>query len=648
MKRYFTLLIINLCVNYYAQDFYYKNYNWQKQPTVFKPSTSDLSHDLVFVCDKSFFEVAYEANGQPVIYETKHTIYHVNNIKAIDAVNKGYISTRSVNDEIELKARVITLTNKIIYFNKETVKRIDNYENEGPFTIFAIDGVEVGCDVEILYTNKKQFNPYMSRVITAKNPIEEYEVRLISPKNLVYDTKCYNGINNFIADTSNKEKNQLVLAQKNIGRVKTEKYSAGDANCMGYIIQLAYNSNKKTSKTYTWETIAKDYYNAIYTTEKNEMKAVEKFLDKNKISKLSSNEEKIKAIESILKINFELNDGVNTDLEKSIDTKKINYTNTLKFYATAFKKLSIPFEVVLTNDRTDFKFDSKLASYIFIKDYLIYINELNKYFSPINIYSRLGYPNPYNTNCEAVFIKEVSLGDLNTASSKIKFITAPTYSNSYHNYNVTAQLDFDKKEAKLIVEQNLFGYSAYYIQPVYRYFNTEQKEENKKNYMITETTESIKNFEIQNVEEKDVFTKPMLVKYTIDQNEFLENAGNKFIFKVGLLIGPQAQLYQEGERKNNAEIVYTHSFKRDIEIVIPNGYKATNLKDLELNTVCRINDKDAATFKSTYSLKDNKIIVTVYEDYQLIDYPLANFEKFKDVINAAADFNKKNIIFEKN
>lgn len=630
-----------------TQDFFYKTYNWEKQPSVYKTSAENPTNEIVIVCDKTFFEVAYEANGQAVIYETKHTIYHVNSTKSIDAVNKGYISTKNINEEIDLRARVISPTNKITYFNKETIKNIDNLEDAGPHKIFAIDGVEVGCDVETIYTNKKQYFSYFSRIITSKSPIEEYEVRIISPINLIYETKTYNGLNNFKSDTSNSKKNHLVLNHKHIGNVKTEKYSAEDANSMAYIFQLAYNTNKKSSsKIYTWELMSKDFYTSIYTAEKDEQKLVEKFLDKYKITKGATNEDKITALESFIKSNFEMNDNLNYDLEKSINSKKFNYGNILKIYVLAFKHLNIPFELVLTNDRSDLKFDGKFPSYIFLKDYLLYFTELNKYISPIDIYSRLGFPNPFNTYNDGVFIKEVALGDLTTSTSKIKNIAPVTYTNSYHNYKVNVELDFDNKLAKLAVEQQLQGYSAYYSQPIYKFLNNDQKEENKKNYLLSESTENVKNFEVLNTDEKDILKKPMVVKYTDVQYDFLENAGNKFIFKAGLLIGPQAQLYQEEKRKYNAEIAYTHSFKRDIEINIPKGYKPTNLKDFETNSVCKINDKDVATFKSTYTVTDTKITLTVYEDYQIIEYPMQYFEKFKDVINAAADYNKKSIIFE--
>lgn len=133
----------------------------------------------------------------------------------------------------------------------------------------------------------------------------------------------------------------------------------------------------------------------------------------------------------------------------------------------------------------------------------------------------------------------------------------------------------------------------------------------------------------------------MIVNFNSYQNDFLENAGDKFILKVGLLIGPQAELYQEEKRKWPGEMNYPHYLMRILEINIPKGYKPTNLNDLIIEKTCIMDGNEIASFKSVFETKDNKIIITVYEDYRVMNYPLSIFDTFKAVLNAAADFNKK-------
>ena len=51
-------------------------------------------------------------------------------------------------------------------------------------------------------------------------------------------------------------------------------------------------------------------------------------------------------------------------------------------------------------------------------------------------------------------------------------------------------------------------------------------------------------------------------------------------------------------------------------------------------------------FRSSYEQKDGKITVTIVEYYKVIDVPIAEYNEYKKVINAAADFNKITLVFE--
>jgi hypothetical protein len=417
---------------------------------------------------------------------------------------------------------------------------------------------------------------------------------------------------------------------------------------MNFIAQLMYNHNKGNAKIYTWDIISKDLYNAYYITESSEQKSVTKFLDKNKITKLSSNEEKISAIESLIKTTFEVSNNFPPEyINKSIDKKKLNEAGVVRLYIACFKALAIPFEFCLTRDRHTIRFDPKFPSYIFASDYVFYFPESDKYMSPTNILSRYGFPDPDVLGNEGLFVKEVNIGDISTASSKTKKLKPTDCTKSYHNTDVVANLDFTSNTVTLDVTQNLFGYSAYSIQPIYRYLSDEQKEEIKKAYYLSENMENVKNLSVSNVEEADLYVKPLTIKFTGEQNDYLENAGNKFVFKVGLLIGKQAELYQETSRVSPADMGYPHFLKRELIVNIPDGYTPSNLNDIIIDKKCMIDGKETAVFKSSYEIKDNKIIISVYEDYKLIEYGLSNFNDFVSVLNAAADFNKKSIVFDK-
>jgi hypothetical protein len=53
-------------------------------------------------------------------------------------------------------------------------------------------------------------------------------------------------------------------------------------------------------------------------------------------------------------------------------------------------------------------------------------------------------------------------------------------------------------------------------------------------------------------------------------------------------------------------------------------------------------------FSSEYKLEGNRLKVHVMEQYRRVTYPLSEYEDFKKVINASADFNKIVLVLEKN
>jgi hypothetical protein len=645
---FLSFLTLLVCFNARAQGYYFKTYSWDKQPKVYVPTATEKAEAYIKVKDKTVFEMAYDADGSAVIYETHHIILHLNDQKAIDKVNKVYIPTRSTYEEIDLKARCITAENKLVPFNKNDVKHVENLEDQGPYTIFPIDGVEAGCDVEYLYTNKKHFNSYAMYNAQTSVPVVNYEMMLISPKNLVLETKCYNGLSAFVKENHDSTKNILTLKETNLEAFDEEKYSTGEAKKKSFLMQLAYNTAKSNAKFYTWETISNQYYNNLFSLEKNEQKLIEKLINKNKLNAGSDQEQKIRSLESFIKTNFLIgSDADNLTIAKSLDEKKLSDGNTLRVFIAAFKQLQIPFELVFTTNRLNVEFDPKMPSYCFTGEILFYFPDIDKYTSPVNIYSRLGYQASNTLMNPGLFIKEISVGDIVSSSSKIKTISSNDYKNSYHNLSIRAELNFNDQLVKLDVKQSLNGYSAYYMQPIYRYYDDESKKEFEKNMYLIPKTESVKNFTITNYSEEDLYKKPLVVSYNQETPELLENAGNKYILKLGEFIGQQSELYEDKKRTAEGDIYYTHYLKRDIEIIIPEGYTAVNLNDIIIRKKCVVNGKETAQFESSYKQEGNKLIITVYEDYAELKFPATSFNDFKDVINAAADFNKKTIIFEK-
>ncbi len=140
---------------------------------------------------------------------------------------------------------------------------------------------------------------------------------------------------------------------------------------------------------------------------------------------------------------------------------------------------------------------------------------------------------------------------------------------------------------------------------------------------------------------------PFKIEGNVAVEGLIEKAGPRYLFKIGLIIGPQMEMYQEKKRKFPAENTYNHSYKRTITFNIPAGYKIANLKDLNMDVVAKKGTERTMEFTSSYTLSGNQLIVKVNEFYNQISIPLSEFEAFRSVINAAADFNKITLILKK-
>lgn len=642
-----SLIIVTLSNAQLSADFAYKKYAWDPNPKLHQLTEKEKEGNYIILKDKIIIELAYESSGQLVEYSTRHTIIHFNNEKGIEEMNKIYVAYKSILEEMDLKGRTITSEGKIIPLSKSSVKKVDNIENKGSFLIFAMEGIDKGAEIEYLYTNKKTASTNASWPVQNEAIHKDVSIDIYSPDNLIFEGKGYNGFPQFEKDTSIKEKNYIFSSINYIDALTEEKYSSYDANKMRFDYQLTYNTAKGKARLYSWEYCGMDLYNILFTFEKAETKAMDKLISKLGLADMKTDEQKIQALEIFMKSTINLA-GENISIDKMLDLKYGDEFTMQRLYVGVSRLLNIPFEVVVTTDRTSRKFDNNFPSWNFLREYLMYYPGMDKYLSSSSYSSRLGFPPPELTNNKGLFIKETTLGDIKTAISKIKTIEPLPYNKSSNDLTESVSFDPETFTPTVNVKQDYIGYHAYYIQPAIFYMEANQKTEltdNLSKFVGKETT--VKSNKITGVDKADILVNPFVVESVIEVPHLIENAGNKYLFKVGALIGPQEELYQDKTRQSDGEITYTHSFTRIIEITIPQGYIVKNPDDIKIEKKYRDGEKVLASFISRFTLEGDLLKINIYEDYGAIVYPKENFEQFRSVINASADFNKVVLILEK-
>lgn len=654
MKRKSFFIGLILCLQsllLFAKEFENEGYNWIEKRTLTAISATDEKEQAIILKDKRVTEFVYNTKGASETYRLIHKIIRVNTDEAIEQYNKVYISMEDIINIIDLKVRVITKGGKTIELNKENIKEVENLENAGQYKIFAIEGAEKGCEIEYFYIlhaqpaffNKETFQiGYISRNV---------DFELISPINLTFACKSYNGCPEIVRqDTVGKKKQVLTLSIKEIPALNKEEFSTYNANKMRLNYKLAANGKNKLMK---FSAKAQESYDGVYYWENEKaLKPLDKFLKLIGTAKAKSEEEKVIMIENYIKNNIVVNDNVDRDgyfIESIIEKKVASKYGILRLIAAAFTKEGIKHQLVLTSDRNEEKFDPKFEYYGFLDNYLIYIESLDKFIAPYEIEYRYPFfPHFWSANY-GMFIKPVVAGEMKSAVDVIKFIPASDYKLSYHNHYLDVQFKPSFDGVKIKYKTTMSGHTVVGFQAYIGLLSEEKKKELGEGLVKSSAEDGkITNLEILNYDMTgNTPIKPLEIKADLESSAVVEKAGNKYILKVGELIGRQSELYQNTKRQQDAENIHNHGYDREINITIPDGYKVTNLADLNMDVFYEEKGDRTMAFVSKYTIEGNVIKIVVNEYYKNIVYPLSIFENFRKVINAAADFNKITLVFEK-
>jgi hypothetical protein len=432
--------------------------------------------------------------------------------------------------------------------------------------------------------------------------------------------------------------------------LRDEKYASYRANKAK--IEYAFSNNTTTSTTAvnTWASAAKSLYDAFYQDNKDDDKLVNKELKKLKLDKMTELE-KVKAIEIYLKDNYTLKPirGIE-NIETIAFAYKNKFTNEEGFtrlFCKFFQLAGINHQLGCTSERTKCKFDKDFMTWQYLYEYVIYFPDLDTYLSPTAYQYRLGMLPDEITNNDALFLKTVTIGSgFTTALPEIKYIPNTPMDKSLTNQIANIELDAANLVTKVHYRHELSGYEASYIQPYYDLLPEDKKKEFMENMLkLMNSDTKIKDFKLENTNhDESPFDKPFVIDGNIEVKNLIDIAGDNIIFKIGEVIGPQEEMYDEHKRENPIELQYAHVYNRDIKVKIPEGYQLKGIEALSMNIVCA---NGAAGFISKYSIENNTLVVNVKEYYRDVLVPIEQYEDFRKVINASADFNKITIVFEK-
>ncbi|MBO9562504.1 MAG: DUF3857 domain-containing protein, partial [Niastella sp.] len=275
---------------------------WTSSATVQKPGDKYKNESAVILLDKRRVEYIDEKE-EVASYRTLHRRIHIIDDKGIEQFNKVYLPVNSNNEIVDIMARTILSSGKVITIDSKNIR--DLKEDDQYYKIFAMEGLEKGCDVEFYYTYKTNVSFFGREVIQNSIPVLEAEVAIISPERLIFETKGYNQVNTAV-DTAFNAKRMIVIRQQEIVGAEKEKYAAYNANLKRVEYKLSYNASRsKTERVFTWNELAKRAYSIYGSYSEKEIKRVADVIKKNEWQKITGNEVAIvTAVENYLKKNI--------------------------------------------------------------------------------------------------------------------------------------------------------------------------------------------------------------------------------------------------------------------------------------------------------------------------------------------------------
>lgn len=648
-KFIYTLALVAIANFGIGQSQEYKNIEWEESPVWKALDTAYNDEQEVVQRFNKVVEFMYSAeyNDRLVEYMTIHRKVRVLSDDAIQSNNKVYISMYNVLELVEAKARVITPDNKIINLDESNI--LESEEGDG-YKYFAIDGVVKGATIEYLYTVLRVpsyegiKNDYQSQEIGL-----DMNFTLAAPSNLVFAFKSYNGFPEIVQDTAIHEKNIYQAHVDSIPGYKEEDYAAYGKNLQHFIYKLDKNYYTSKYNIISFGEVSQNIY-SIYNDEldKTSLKKLNKLIAESGAGKADSEEEKVRLLERYLKNNIAINDGVDTKgIGEIISDGYTSERGMIHITIQALKLMGIKHELVLTCDRYNDIFDEDFDHYQVLKSVAIYFPGFKKYMAPSDDLYRLGMIPAEWVNQKGLFIKEVSVGDMKTGLGKVKFIEP--LPSEYTQDNMDLTVDFtDVAQPVIAFRRELSGYSSVNFQSIYHLIDEESKKElDEALIKFADVNGEVLEYTLTGVKPEDCGVNPMVYQGKLKTMTVMEKAGNRFLFKIGVLIGPQMEMYKETERKSDIEHSHNMVYERKIRFTIPDGYDVSGLEALKIHEAYPA-EEPTISFISDYVQNGNVIEVTITERYDQLSFKKEEIDDFRRIINAAANFNKVVLFMVKN
>ncbi|HTB51328.1 MAG TPA: DUF3857 domain-containing protein [Ferruginibacter sp.] len=648
MKRVITgFILMLLTTTAFTQS---ASLTWVASPVLHKANPQFANESAVILEDIRQHQFVDLDNKDMAINITCRRLIKINDDKGAELYNKIYIPVNLNTEQVlSIKARTIQPTGQVVDLPADKI--FDVVEDGTHYKKFALEGIEKGCEIEYMYSIKRKAIYFgVETFQSSYAPCQKAEFTLMAPQRLVFSVKGYNGFK-VSSDSVVGDQRIVTATEKDIVTLDDEKYSNRTPNLLNVQYKLSYNlSVDKNVRLFTWNEMAKNVYSNYTTFSPKEIKAIDNFIKQMNLPKTATEEEKIVGLEEYIKTTIGDDDqgGEDADnIEKIVKNNVASNDGLTKIFIAVLERLGINYQIVFPSKKDDFPIDENFENYKLIDDMLFYFPNSGNFIEPGNKGLRYPFIDPAWAATTGLFLKGTTIGTFKTAIASFDSIGIQPYEKNAIDLEVRMKFSPAMDSMQLHTKQILLGYGATSYRPAFTFLSDDKKEEFKKEVVTSiAKSDNIQNVQVQNTAMTDNYkNKPLIIEADITSGDILDQAGNNILVKLGEVIGPQVEMYQEKPRQLPIAMEYPHSEDRDIYFTIPAGYQIKNLSDINSNKTAA---SDSIGFKSSYTLSGNELHIKIHEYYKLTDLPVSMFQEFIKVINASADFNKVVLVLVKN
>ena len=653
---------------------------WADTPAVHPVPPEHATQPAIVLLNDISIDYRVEG-GYIVKHSTRHSVIKLLDDRGIYRYNTIPIYLNRGTKVPTFRARTISPTGKVQNFDKNRL--FYGYDDNGNYVLYMnLEGIERNSEIEYLV---KEINPndnFGKVVVQQDIPVLKTRFQISFRKNMVIETRSLNGFPKLTTELANNRMRYKVELDE-IAPLLPEKNAFYGLHTMALDYRVSYyvNENEEKIKLNTYNNLGRKLYDENYKFTSKEKAAVNQFLSELGVRPGGDELRNIRKIEDGIKKNISLYPFVDFEERKEVnglrenrsmslyaagyeDTRDVldtiiskrasGYRGYIRLFAACLTQAGIKHEIGWAWNRTEYNPNPGFESWRGLNHTLIYLPAEKKFLAPTEKFLRYPVIPQALAGSKGVFCTIPMSGELTGTVHKVRTITPLSVKENRHDIATTVSFTKDM-DASVNVSHEWAGYSSAGIRTALPFV----RPENMKKYVagllqLSGNPADIAEYSFSNEELTNYYSnRPLTLTASATLPNLVNKAGNKYLLKVGALIGPQEHMYEEKPRVMPVDLLYPHSAHRTITVSIPKGYKIANPEAATMSADYLNGElEQVINFTSVATLiKDNKngdrLVIDVTESYSQLHFPTIEFDRFRKVWNTAADFNNVALVLTK-